>query len=316
MPKINIVGGSYEERSLPFQAQRSINCFPVYDETGAEIVALYGTPGLADFATAGAGDMRGGFASASNRAFFVSGVEFYEVFSNGTTTARGNLNTSSGNLTFAENGTQIAICDGSKLYIFTLSNNTLQVVTDPDLPTTIGTVDFVDGYFVVSEKGSGRFYISALFDGLSWNALDFATAESSPDDLIAVKRAVGNLWLLGNNTIEIWGNTGASDFPFQRLSGTRIDKGCVAPFTPLEIDNTLYWLGRDDEGEGIVYKATGFSPTRISTNSIEYYLQKAGDLGNCYAWSYQQDGHYFYVITGGGLSTSLVFDITTGQSIS
>lgn len=312
MTKIALVGGSYEERSLPFQAQRSINCFAVYDETGSEVLALYGTPGLSEFASVGAGDIRGNFTSTNGRCFAVSGVELYELFADGSATKRGNLNSSAGNLTFAENGTELAICDGSKLYIFTYATNTFSLVTDPDLPSSVGTVDFKDGYFIVNENNSGRFYISDLYAGSQWQALEFATAESSPDDLKVVKSAVGSLWLFGSVTTEIWGNTGASAFPFQRLSGARIDKGCVAPATVLEIDNTVYWLGQDRQGAGIVYKASGFNPERISTNSIEYYLQSSGNLENCYSWSYQQDGHTFYVITGGNLETSIVYDTTTG----
>ena len=44
--KIGLVGPSYQARSLPFNAQRTVNLFPVFDEQGKETAALYGTPGL------------------------------------------------------------------------------------------------------------------------------------------------------------------------------------------------------------------------------------------------------------------------------
>lgn len=310
--KISLVGSSYRERSLPFQAQRSINLYPVYDEQGAEVVALYGTPGLALFNTLGAGAVRGGFSATNGRVFFVSGSNLYEIFSDGTQTSRGSLSSSSGVIQIVENGNQLAISDGQFLFIFTFATNVLVKVTDADFPASVGTVTFIDGYFVVNENNSGRFYISSLYDGLSWAALDFATAESSPDSLRVVISAVGNLWLLGDRTTEIWANTGGSLFPFTRLTGTRMDKGIIAPYSALEIDNTLYWLGQDSQGAGIVYRASGFNPERVSTPSIEYAIQQSTDLTNIRAWSYQQDGHTFYVLTGGGLETSFVYDTTTG----
>lgn len=309
--KIGLVGSSYRERSLPFQAQRSINLYPVVDEQGSEVLALYGTPGKELFCSIGAGSIRGGFSAANGRAFFVSGSQLFEIYTDGTSTTRGSLAGSSGNLTFAENGTQLAICDGTLMYIFTYSSNAFATVTDPDFPTSVGTVDFIDGYFVVNENSTGKFYISTLYNGTSWAALDFATAESSPDGLKAVKSAVGSLWLFGDRTTEIWSNTGGSGFPFTRLSGTRIDKGTIAPYSVLEIDNTVYWLGQDTQGAGVVYRATGFNPEKISTPSIDFAIQQATNLTDVRAWSYQQDGHTFYVLTGGGLETSLVYDTTT-----
>lgn len=312
--KIGLVGGSYEERSLPFDAQRTINLFPVLDETGQgkEISALYGTPGLTTFTTCGAGMIRGEFCAANGRAFVVSGTDLYEITSAGVATSRGSLLTTSGTVTMDENGTQLAICDGTYVYIFTYSTNAFARVTDADLPSS-GTLCFLDGYFVVSKNSSGAFYISSLYDGTAWDALDFATAESSPDDLVRVFNAIGQLWLFGKKTTEIWSNVGGSGFPFERINGAKIETGCLAAHTVVSLDNSVFWLGRDNKGSGIVYRAQGFKPERISTHAIEYKIQQVADATNLIAYTYQQDGHVFYVLTGQGLDTSLVYDITTQQ---
>lgn len=311
--KIGITGPTYAQRSLPFDAQRSINLFPVLDEMGKEVAAMYSAPGKESFATAGLGPVRGGFASHDNRAFFVSGINIYEVNSAGTATTLGSLDTSNGNLTFAENGTQLAVCDGQKLYILTYATNAFAKVTDPDLPSSVGTVTYVDGYFLVNENGTGRFYKSALNDGTSWGALDFATAESSPDDLIAVVNALGQVWLFGSFTTEIWTNTGDVTFPFRRISGAKLEVGILSAFTAVEIDNSVMWVGKDRFGQGLVYKAQGFSPIRVSNTPIERKIQQATDPDNLIAFAYQDEGHTFYVLTGGGLETSLVYDLTTQQ---
>lgn len=308
--KISLVGASNQERSLPFDAQRTINFYPVLDQQGKEVSALYGTPGLTLFSTAGTGPVRGVFAAANGRAFVVSNSGLYELSSAGVSTLLGSLESASGIVSIDENGLQLAICDGTKVYILTYATNVFAKVTDSDLPLA-GTLTFIDGYFVITKNSSGAFYISALYDGTTWAALDFATAESSPDELLRVYNAVGQLWLFGTKTTEIWTNTGASAFPFERISGAKMETGILAPHSAVAVDNSVFWIGRDNIGSGIVYRAQGFSPQRVSTNAIELLLQQATTPSTLRAYTYQQDGHTFYVITGGGMGTTLVYDIST-----
>jgi len=309
--KIGIVGPSYKQRSLPFDAQRSINLFPIMDEMGKEVASMYGTPGLSSFSSAGAGPHRGAFKSGNGRVFFVSGTELYEVDSGGNATLRGSFFTSVGTVTMAEGTTQLAICDGQSLYSFTYSSNAFAQVTSSGLPLGVGYVTNIDGFFIVSENDSGRFYISSLNDVTTWSALDFATAESKPDELIAVINGIGQLWFFGETSTEIWSNTGASSFPFSRIDGAVMQVGILAKNSAIEVDNTVMWVGQDEFGSGIVYRAKGFSPQRISTTPIEKLISEATSPGDIVAWAYQEEGHVFYVLTGGGLETSLVYDLTT-----
>ena len=311
--KIGLVGQTYQQRSLPFDAQRTINFWPVFDDEGKEVSALYGTPGLSLFASAGTQGHRQSFTSSNDRCFFVAGSSVYEVLSNGTTENRGTLLTSFGNISMDENNTQLGICDGTNLYTLTYSDNTFAQVTDTDLPSNVGFLTAIDNYFVVVEKDTQRFYISALNDGDSWAALDFASAESNPDRLIAAKNALGQLWLFGKNTTEIWTNTGASNFPFRRISGAIMQVGIVAPHSVQDIDNSVYWLGRDKRGSGIIYRANGFVPEPISAEPINILLKKATGIENITSWTYQEDGHTFYALTGGGLETTIVYDVSTGE---
>lgn len=308
--KIGLVGSSSQQRSLPFNAERTVNLFPVLDQRGADVAALYGTPGLSLFSTAGSGPIRGCFSAANDRAFVVSGNTLFEISSVGVATSRGTLNTSSGAVTICENGLQLAICDGVNGYILTYLTNAFTQITDPDFPSP-KNMSFVDGYFIATKNNSGQFYISALYDGLSWDPLKFATAESSPDDLSIATGFVGQLGLFGHDTLEIWRNTGDSVFPFSRISGST-PVGTIAPNTVISIDTSVYWVGNTANGTGIVYQAQGFTPKRISTEPIEILLQKEPNPENLRSWSYQQDGHAFLVITGGSLGTSLVYDLSTG----
>lgn len=310
--KIGLVGPTHAQRSLPFNAQRTINLYPVFDQQGKEIAALYGTPGKELFTTCGAGPVRGQFASTNGRAFVVSGSGIYEIFAEGTSSLLGTLDQSSGVVTMAENLTQLAVCDGKSLYTLIYDTSVFSKVSDPDLPSPVGTVENVDGYFMINHRGTGRFYISTLNDGSSWAALDYASAESAPDRLERVVATVGQVFLLGSRTIEIWSNTGASDFPFRRITGA-IDIGTASPYTALAVANTLFFVGQDKNGSGVVYQTQSFSPSIVSDSTIDLRIQAATDPANMRAFAYQEEGSLFYVITGGGLETSLVYDITSQQ---
>lgn len=311
--KIGLVGGSSQESSLPLNAQRSVNLFPVVSQGGKETSAMYGAPGKVAFSTGGSGVSRGSFSSDNQRSFYVIGASLIEILSSGSRVNRGNITTSSGNVTISENGLQLAICDERSLFIFTYADNTLVKVSDPDFPPFVLNVTYLDGYFIVPEKETGKYYISALYDGLSWRALDFKSAESSPDNIVRVFAGIGQLWLFGAKTTEIHTNTGDSTFPFERIPGTTSRFGCLAANTVVEYAKTIIWLGRDEYGSGTVYATEGFNPTPISTSPIAKIIQESSNLQDCTAYVYQENDRVFYVLTGGGLPTSLVYDITTKQ---
>lgn len=311
--RLPVATGTNQERSLTLDARRTLNYYIEVDQEGREPAALYGRAGLADFAEVGDGAIRGTFTSTSNGRFFVvSGSELYEVDSAGSGTLIGTLNQSSGNVSFAENSSQLAICDGVTLYLVTYSTDAFAEVVDGDFPGA-ETVEYIGGYFVVNPPDEETFYISNLLDGSSWEALDFDSAESAPDGLTRVISCLGYLWLLGERTTEIWSNTGDADFPFRRLSNAVLQYGIEAAHSALVIEDSLFWVGKTKEGTGIVYRTNGFTPQRISTPAIERAIQKAATKEDIRAWSFQQDGHTFYVITGGGLETSLVYDLSIGE---
>lgn len=312
--RIPIVGQTYQMDALSFDVQRCINLFPILSETNdsKSVAALRGTAGLRLFSTIGTGAIRGGMATKNKgRAFVVSGNEFYEVDRNGNGTLRGELLSFVGQVSMSENPTQIIIVDGQDGYIFTKSTNAFTQIADADFPST-DIVTFQDGYFIAAQKDTGKMYISALNDGTSWDALDFTTAESAPDDLVGVVSNNQNLFLFGEKTTEVYQNTGDATFPFQRIQGAIIETGCAAAHTIKALDNTLFWLGLDENGSGVVWKLNGYNAQRVSTQAIEKYIQTANDFTESYAWVYHQQGHAFYCLNVKGLKTTLVYDVSTG----
>jgi hypothetical protein len=77
------------------------------------------------------------------------------------------------------------------------------------------------------------------------------------------------------------------------------------------MDNGLFWLGRDRRGQGIVYRANGYTGVRISTHAVEWQIQQYADLSDAIAYTYQQDGHSFYVLIFPSANTTWVYDAAT-----
>lgn len=246
--KVGLVGPSYQERSLDLDAQRTVNLYPVVDPQGKETTALYGTPGLSAFASVpnDAQALRGLFTSANGRCFGVASNMLFEIFAGGTCSIRGFMGVSSGAVftepvTMDENGFELAICDGQDLWIYSYTLGTISKVADADADFPgAATVCFMDGYFVFNDPDTGKFYITSLYEGNEVAALDFASAESSPDDIVCVKKVLGMLWLFGKRTIEPWANQGGGDFPFSRVEGATMDVGCAGAHTVQVLDNSVF----------------------------------------------------------------------------
>lgn len=312
--KLGIFGGSYKMASKPFDCQRTINFYPVVDESkgGKEVGALYGAPGKTLFATVGIGPIRAEFCSTNGRAFIVSATQLFETSSLGAPTLRGTLTSDTGSVTIDENTTQMAICDGAKIYILEYATNTFSTPVIAASPAY--TVTQLNQYFIYNTD-LGQFYISALGDGTSWNALDFATAESSPDGLVRVFASNGQLVLLGSKSVEFWTDTGDLEFPFDRVQGARMEVGCAAAHSVVGIDNSFIWLGQTKDGQGIVYRAAGYSPQRISDYGVEFAINQSSDLSAIRGLTYQKDGRTFYGLTGGNLETSHYYDVSLPAGI-
>jgi hypothetical protein len=311
------VGGAYQSRATSFDSQRCINLYPEIDESRSgkdgQIGFLAGTPGKTLLMTLPDSPGRaGGLYEASNgRTFCVSGKTLYELTSESAYTAIGTLGTESGAVCFTDNGLQLALVDGSQGYVYTFATSTFAVITDPNMPKA-SRCCFIDQYVIYNEIGTGRFYWSALLDASNVDALDFATAEGLPDNLNSLIAMHRQLWLFGDKSVEIWVDTGSSAQTFARIDGTFIEHGCIASQSVAKIDNTVLWLGAGDTGHGIIWRAEGLMPRRVSTHAVEYALSKCGDLSGATAYTYCDGGHQFYVLQVPGSDTTWVYDVACG----
>jgi hypothetical protein len=310
------IGPSAENRATALNVERTINLYPetVGAGTGKSAGVLHSTPGLAVFATVDAArnPVRALFAQ-DGRAFAVVGDAFVELFSDGTTTTHGTVRGYDEVASLCSNGTgghQIFITSAGGGYIFDLDTDTFTELTGADIPSPMGLGVFCDGYFLVNVAGTPTFRLSDLEDGLTWDPLDLQQRNYSTDELRGIIVNHRELWLMGSQTSEVWYNTGDADMPFQPIAGAFVEQGIAAADTAVRCDNSIIWLGEDERGGGIVWRANGYTPMRVSTHAVEYALQGL-DLAAARAWAYQDEGHTFYVLSVPGLDTSWVYDMAT-----
>lgn len=307
--KIPFIGGSATQRSVSLDAQRTVNLYPVMDAEGKNTAALYGTPGLVTFATTATAPVRGLY-EAKGRLFAVVGATLYEIGYTGTATSRGTLTSTSGPVSMADNGLHVVIVDGTNGYQFTLATNVFAQIADADWPAA-NRIAYQDGYFILNDAGTGSFFITSLY-GTDVDPLDFASAEGAPDPLISLICDHRELWLFGEESTEVWFNSGNADFPFERINGAFIETGCAAPHSVAKADNSVFWLTRDKRGHGHVVRAQGYQPAIVSTRAVEYAISQYTDITDALAYTYQQDGHTFYVLSFPSANATWCLDLTTG----
>ena len=309
-----IAGPSYVFNARQFDAQRSVNVYPLKSESGTSKepqTALQGTPGLVEFCQPTRAPNRGAF-EVNGRAFEVLGNTLYEIFEDGTFTNRGTLLTTSGFVDLDTNPTQLCLVDGPYGYIFTYATNAFTQITDPYFRGST-TVTSLDGYFVFNEPETNILYISAINDGLTGDPLDFASAEGSPGNIVGIIVVHEQLWIIKTDSVQMFYNSGAADFPFAPVQGTTIQYGGIAAASIVTSANTVFWLGSDKQGKGIVWMAEGYQPQRISTYPVETAIQGYDNISDAVAYTYQEQGHYFYILTFTSANTTWAYDIGLQQ---
>ena len=289
-----------------------VNLYPeIIPEGGKEPAYLQRCPGLRLLVTVGTGPIRGLWVLQSDpsTAFVVSGNTLYKIDQSFVAAALGSI-AGTGPVSMADNGTQVFIAANGPSYIYNNATNVLGAISDPDFPGAV-TVGYLDGYFVFNEPNSQRLWITALLDGTSIDATEFASAEGLPDNIVGIIVDHREVWVFGTNSVEVWYDAGGADFPLARIQGAFNEIGCLAAFSIAKLDNGVFWLGKDARGQGIVYRANGYTGQRISTHAVEWQIQQYGDLSGTIGYTYQQDGHSFYVLVFPGADTTWVYDVAT-----
>lgn len=309
------VGPSYTSQSKIAAADRCVNFYPekVESGTGPAEYVLYPAPGLEAWCTLPESPFRGQY-TINGASFAVGGENLYELpYSQGGTPilrTTGLYNPDDSFVSMAGSGDgsrQLVITSGTRVYAFDLLTDTLTEI--PDLAGT--TCGFMDGYFLVLDPNRSELHFSDLEDGSTWSAIDVAQRTDSGDKWIAMLVRQKDLWLFGSQTSSVYYDSGDADTPWVPNPSVFASQGIGAPRSAALLNGSPVWLGQGAAGGRIVYMANGFTPGRISTHAIEYLLAQCDSVADAIGFTYQDQGHEFYVLTIPGTVT-IVYDGTTG----
>lgn len=309
--EIPFCGPTYKSESIFLSPQECIN-FYLHPHSGADGMALFGTPGLEPWASLGGGEVRALLCFEDTLYAFVGNC-LKKIDTFGTVTHIGIAPSLgfTGHVGIATNGLEIIIVNGLDGYGYDITSGLFAQITNPNFPGGDNVVH-IDGYFLVNEPNTGRIYRSDWNSVWNWDGLAFSTAGGEPDDIVSIIVDHRDVWIIGEYTTEIWYNTGAATFNFARIEGAFMDQGGAAHHARTRINNALYWLGQDQTGNAQVFQAIGRQLRVISPPPINNEISKC-NLDNAFMFAYQQLGHNFVVLTFPSSDLTLVYDSTTSM---
>lgn len=324
-----IVGSFWEDPVTKVNAERTVNMYEVFAFEGKKQKYLAPTPGK----LAGESFSDGGIGRASfvfkDFTYFVQGDTIYRM----DTTLIPNaiqlnfFTTFTGHVGIAANEFQIIFVDGVKAYLWNTNTATGADITG-NLPTPFGAgsfppldVTFMDGSFILISGGANvqnRFYVSALNDGTTWPALDFALINSRPTILNGVTVLKRRIFFFGQNKTELWVDAGLSDFRFRRDNNLLLEHGVKAIDSISEAFDRLFYLSGDIDGVGaIMMVAGGITPIPISTRPMDELIAGFTNTDKAIGFAYKINGIIFYQISfpNDGVTNSRTFVFNASDSV-
>lgn len=191
-----------------------------------------------------------------------------------------------GNLIYA------ILTTGTSMFVITENgtNVSMQLVTDPNAPQTPLFVAAFGNSFVVSNKDTPDFYVSAVNLGgipLDLNTCFTTEGASLQNRASGVIQQMGvlhnQLYIFSDFVTDIWSNiptqitvAGAtSEFPFKLNSSYNWDYGISDPFS-LSIDfGRMCWLAKNASGLVSFMSSNGQQPVDISSQAVNVLLENS-----------------------------------------
>lgn len=319
--QLEIATGFYQSDSLPLVAQRCINWEPIVPQANAlNRRALFDVRGIAEKSLTGdtiSGINRGAMV-LDGVPFYINGQNLYSIDVASVVTDHGTIVGASRVSLATSSRFLVIVVPGSISYVFDNNDDSLTEITDPDFQVS-DTVSFKDGFFIFTASDGEQFFVSNLNQPLVYSALDFGSADVRPDKIVASHVNHNELYVLGEETIELFQNIGGSGFPFRRVPGANIQKGLFARDAVIDFDNSFTFLGGDVNELAAVWRVGGGGVQKISTSAIDNAIQEytADEISAAFMMTYAYGGNFFLAITFTSTvipSKTFVYDATTSAA--
>jgi hypothetical protein len=304
-------------RSKNMDSRRShedvINCYMETDSEG-EFKRLTRAPCFSLLSEVGNGPIRG-MLNASGVLYVVSGNEFYRVtisdFGALNAILIGSISGQNGPVSLSAIGTdapQIMALTSGTGYIFNADTLAFTEITDVSFTPDYSVASF-NQRFYLNKPDSNEFFGSDILDGLNYDPLFFASAENNPDPLVYVAALNTEIVLFGTQSIERWQDIGITEgFPLRRIQGATINRGCAAPKTVAQFENTLYWLADDFT----VRSLNSGGMQKISDLPLETAITEYSIPSNAFGFFLDYPFYKCYCITFPGNNVTWCYDVMRG----
>jgi len=308
------------EIPLPIFYDRSADESGIADQVGARLIdgyvdvvggkpiirKRYGLRSMTNLATAAAVDGIYWW-DANSVAMAISSGSIHKI-----TSADGNFSDVTGDALssvthtkFANNGTYVVMASGGRMVTYNNSGTTA-FMADADAPTTVTHLAYLDGYILALEADTARvWYPPDPTDITAWSSTGFFSAETKPDDLVAMDIAYREVTLFGKESTEVFYNDGVT--PFSRLEGAIQEMGCIAANSVVNAGGAWMWL--NDERRVVLLE--GRTP-KVVSGSYDEVLRDIAPVSDSYANFISIGKHAYYVISFPGEDSTYAYDLTTG----
>jgi hypothetical protein len=305
-------GPSYVSQSANIDEEEAINLYCERSESqGAKTpIALLKRAGKSLFQALPEASIPAMFTI--NGRTFAAASKLWEVGVPGGRVSRGDLGGQPDSPTqIIANETQLLVLNRGNLFVLTLSTNVFTPVDMTQLDGLVLQIDFIDGYAVAVLRNSHEFQISNLEDFSTWDALNKTKISYFPDNITSMKVDHREIWFFSGKKTIVYYNAGAGFPPFIPIQNAFIENGADSAFATVQFDNTLAWIGRNERGALVAYRANGYTPQRISTHAVEYAWSQLKTTSDATAYTIQENGHEFWVIRFPSASVSWTYDAAT-----
>ena len=271
--QIPILKGIYTDGSVDFRSAYPRNLVPVPGDTGISAGYLRPADGIVGLGT-GPGVDRGGI-NWEEKCYRVMGSKLVRIDPDNSYTEIGDVGgTGTGQVSMAYSFDYLAISSDKKLFMCD-KNLVITQVTDPDLGDCLDVV-WVDGYFMSTDGDS--VVVTELTDGVAdpftINPFDYGSAEFDPDPVEALVKLRNEIYVLNRYTIEVFQNVGnqGSQFPFARIEGAQIYRGCIGTHACCVFSDAVAFLGSGRNEAISIWLGLNGSSVKISTREIDKIL--------------------------------------------
>lgn len=307
-----LIGPAYQSAAVLADNEVCQNWYAEQTEssTAAAAAALLPTQGVLPDSVVGAPAPTRALFTNNGRTFTVAGAGFYErivAASGAVSTTRWGMVLLDGNpATICSNGApghQVFVTSGGQGYLFDLISSAFTTV----VASQCSQGAYLDGFFLYLNPITSTLWVSALLDGTTWPALQFAVRLTAPDPWVALLVVDRLIFLLGQQTSDVYWNQGTAPMPFGPIQEAFMEQGIVAPYSLARIGASCCWLSQSEQGRATVVQTSGYTPGRISTHAVETRLD-SGVIADAVADSFEQRGHQHYCLSLPTLNQTWVYD--------